>query len=174
VKSTKPRIVLLFPGISTLVGALFASACAEPAARGPEGSSVQLPVVAPGVASGGTSVAPLGPRVDADTELERTVQKAIAARGEELGVCYEKTLTDASPDTSRVVFVIEIGRDGRASRVLEGRREGLSDEQVKCFARVLKQHPFHDGASGDMRVQAPLAFVKKKSAPPVTSSSAKP
>ena len=125
-------------------------------------------------ASNGAAEAPPGPRVDADTELERTVQKAIAARGEELGVCYEKTLTDASPDTSRVVFVIDIGRDGRASRVLEGRREGLSDEQVKCFARVLKARPFHDGASGDMRIQAPLAFVKKKSAPPATSSSASP
>ena len=112
--------------------------------------------------------------VDADTELERTVQKAIAARGEELGVCYEKTLTDASPETSRVVFVIEIGRDGRASRVLEGRREGLSNEQVKCFARVLKARPFHDGASGDMRIQAPLAFVKKKSARPATSASPTP
>lgn len=125
-----------------------------------------------GVASAGSSGAPRGAtegssaaRVDADTELERTVQKAIAARGEELGVCYEKTLTEASPDTSRVVFVIDIGRDGRASHVLEGRREGLSDEQVKCFARVLKARPFHDGASGDMRIQAPLAFVKKKSAP---------
>lgn len=133
-----------------------------------------------GVASAGSSAASRGAtdgssgaRVDADTELERTVQKAIAARGEELGVCYEKTLTDASPDTSRVVFVIDIGRDGRASRVLEGRRDGLSDEQVKCFAHVLKARPFHDGASGDMRIQAPLTFVKKKSAP-VPSASASP
>jgi hypothetical protein len=171
VRSTKHRNTLLLQGLLLSVGAILAQACAESAARVSEAETVHVASVAAGRPSGASaeSTGP-NPRLDADTELERTVQKAIAARGEELGVCYEKTLTDASPETSRVVFVIEIGRDGRASRVLEGRREGLSNEQVKCFARVLKARPFHDGASGDMRIQAPLAFVKKKSVLPATSA----
>jgi hypothetical protein len=101
--------------------------------------------------------------VDAHAELERLVYKAIDARSTELWACYRKGLRDSSPPKSRVVIVLEIAQDGRATHVFEGHREGLGDEELRCMSHVLKARPFHDGAASTMRLQVPLTFTREGS-----------
>ncbi len=101
--------------------------------------------------------------VDGQGDLERTIYKAIDARGPDLWACYRKGLRESSPPKSHVVIVLEIAQDGRATRVFEGHREGLGDTEVRCISHVLKAKPFHDGAASNMRLQVPLTFTREGS-----------
>jgi hypothetical protein len=100
---------------------------------------------------------PLG---DPDAELEERTQAAVLAHRPSLRGCYEDALAKHPTMEGRVVLVVDIGQNGRASRVLEGRREGLSDDVVHCLARVLRTIAFHDGAARPVRIQVPLSFSK--------------
>ena len=82
-----------------------------------------------------------------------------------LRACYEDALARTPEMEGRVVLVLEIGQNGRASRVLQGRSEGLSDDVVRCLARVLKTIPFHDGAARTVRIRLPLAFSRQEPPP---------
>ena len=131
--------------------------------------------VALGIAGCGPSVAPVAePRPaapdtipvsshDAQADLEKLVHESIDARRNELWACYRKGLRDSSPIEGHVTIVLEIAQDGRATRVLEGRRTGIDDDAVKCMSRVFKARPFHDGAASTMRLQIPFTFTKEGS-----------
>ncbi len=117
---------------------------------------------------GGTASAPLPPpatttseppRRDADAELEDRVRQVVVATRRELRACYEQGLHRDATLAGRVTLIVEIDQTGYASHVLEGRREGgFTDDDVKCFAHVLRATRWHDGAGHPMRIQIPLIF----------------
>ena len=94
---------------------------------------------------------------DADTDLEARVHEVIVRERPRLRACYEETLAKDPTHAGRVVLVIDVEQDGTARHVFEGRREGLSDEEIRCMVHVLKSIKFHDGAARSMRVQVPLS-----------------
>jgi hypothetical protein len=98
---------------------------------------------------------------DPEVELEKTTRLVIVANQPKLRACYEDALAKTPDLEGRVVLVIDVGQNGRASHVLEGHREGLTDDVVRCLARVLKTIAFHDGAARTIRVQVPFAFSKR-------------
>lgn len=98
---------------------------------------------------------------EADAELEKRIRETVVAERPKLRACYERGLARDIHLAGRVVLVIEVGQDGTAAHVFEARRQGLGDEEVKCFAGVLKKARFHDGAGRPMRVQVPIAFEPK-------------
>jgi hypothetical protein len=100
------------------------------------------------------------PLPDAEAELEERTRAAILAHRPRLRQCYEDALARSPDAEGRVVLVVDVGQNGKASRVLEARREGLGDDVVKCLARVLKTVAFHDGAARTVRIQVPFAFSK--------------
>ena len=111
--------------------------------------------------------APSAPMVDAaadagptnaDDELAARIRLVVTGESRNLRACYEKGLERDPTMQGHVVLVLDVSENGQATKVLEGKREGLGDEEIKCFARVLKAARFHDGAARSMRVQVPLTF----------------
>jgi hypothetical protein len=102
---------------------------------------------------------PSAPRTDPDAELEARTRDVVVNHRASLRACYEDALAKSPGLQGRVVLVVEVGQNGRAERVLEGRRDGLNDEVVKCLARELRSIAFHDGAARAIRIQVPLAFA---------------
>lgn len=98
---------------------------------------------------------------EADAELERRIRETVVAERPKLRACYEQGLARDIHLSGRIVLVVEVGQDGTAAHVFEARRQGLGEEEVKCFAGVLKKARFHDGAGRPMRVQVPLVFEPK-------------
>ncbi len=98
---------------------------------------------------------------EAEAELEKRIRETVVAERPKLRACYEQGLARDIHLAGRVILVIEVGQDGTAAHVFEARRQGLGDEEVKCFAGVLKKARFHDGAGRAMRVQVPIAFEPK-------------
>jgi hypothetical protein len=100
--------------------------------------------------------------VGAQDELERQTRQVVLANLPRLRACYEDALL-ASPDmTGRVILVIDVGQNGKATHVLEGRREGLSDDVIRCLSRTIKTLSFHDGAARTIRIQVPFNFAKRE------------
>ena len=95
---------------------------------------------------------------DADADLESRIHAVIVRERPRLRACYEDALANDPTHAGRVVLVIDVEQDGMARHVFEGRREGLSEDEVRCMVRVLKSIKFHDGAARAMRVQVPLSF----------------
>jgi outer membrane biosynthesis protein TonB len=120
---------------------VLAAACSAPATAPPPSAPAELP--------------------DAEAELERLTRAAIVAHRSRLRACYEDTLARSPEMEGRVVLVLDVGQNGKAARVLEGHREGLGDDVVRCLARVLKTIPFHDGAARTIRIQVPFAFTRR-------------
>ncbi len=104
---------------------------------------------------------PTSKPADADAELEQHTRDVIVRNRPRLRGCYEEALGTAPDLEGRVTLVIDVGQDGKAAHVFEGRREGLNDEVVRCLARVVKTLPFHDGAARTIRIQVPLAFGRR-------------
>lgn len=100
-------------------------------------------------------------RIDAEAELEQTTRNVLIANRPRLRACYEDALAKTPDLEGKIVLVIDVGQNGRAAHVLEGRREGLPDEVVRCLARVVKTIAFHDGAARTIRIQVPLSFSKR-------------
>lgn len=101
-----------------------------------------------------------GAPADPDQELEDRVRSVIVAQRPGFRVCYEQGLARDPTLAGRVVLMVEVDQTGRAARVLEGRREGtFTDDEVKCFARVLRAAHYHDGAGRPVRIQVPLSFA---------------
>lgn len=98
---------------------------------------------------------------EADAELEKRIRESIVAERPKLRACYEQGLARDIHLSGRVVLVIEVGQDGTAAHVFEARRQGLGEDEVRCFAGVLKKARFHDGAGRAMRIQVPLVFEPK-------------
>lgn len=99
---------------------------------------------------------------DPEAELEQQTRSVIVKNRPRLRACYEEALARAPDLEGRVVLVLEVGQNGKATHVLEARREGLGDDVVRCLARVLKTIPFHDGAARTIRIQVPLGFSKSE------------
>ncbi|HEY8074938.1 MAG TPA: AgmX/PglI C-terminal domain-containing protein [Labilithrix sp.] len=105
------------------------------------------------------SSAPARSNDDAEAELEERVRQVVVATRRELRACYERGLARDATLAGRLTLMVEIDQSGRAAHVLEGRRDGgFTDDDVKCFARVLRETRFHDGAANPMRIQIPLSF----------------
>lgn len=101
----------------------------------------------------------------AEDELATRIRLVITGESRNLRACYEKGLERDPTLAGHVTLVLDVSEKGRATRVLEGKREGLGDEEIKCFARVLKAAHFHDGAARSMRIQVPLTFSPRADAP---------
>jgi hypothetical protein len=130
------------------------------------GGAATAPSTAPAPAPAPASPAEPAPRRDADAELEERVRQVVVATRAAMRACYEDGLRRDATLAGRITLVVEIDQSGRASHVLEGRREGgFTDDDVRCFARVLRATRFHDGAGHPMRVQVPLAFQPDAPAP---------
>lgn len=114
----------------------------------------------PSATSSSSSSSPAS-RIDAEAELEQTTRNVLIANRPRLRACYEDALAKTPDLEGKVVLVIDVGQNGRAAHVLEGRREGLTDDVVRCLARVVKTIAFHDGAARTVRVQVPLSFSKR-------------
>jgi hypothetical protein len=108
---------------------------------------------------------------DPDADLEDRIRAVIVKERPQLRACYEATLAKDPTHAGRVVLVVEVDRDGIARHVFEGRREGLLDEEVRCFVRVLKSIKFHDGAARAMKVQLPLSFTPEAETSPASTAS---
>jgi len=76
--------------------------------------------------------------VEVEKELEERVRAIVVAEKAKLRACYERGLERDPGLVGRVVLVLEVGQSGTATHVFEARREGLGEEEVKCFAHVLK------------------------------------
>jgi hypothetical protein len=99
-------------------------------------------------------------RADPEDELEARVRSVVVAQRAGLRLCYEQGLARDPKLAGRVVLVVEVDQAGAAARVLVGSHEGsFTDEDVKCFARVLRAAHYHDGAGRPVRIQVPLAFA---------------
>lgn len=128
---------------------------------------VMLALVLVGCGGAATPAAPLeappAPKSiqESEAELEKRIRETVVAERPKLRACYEQGLARDINLAGRVVLVIEVGQDGTAVHVFEARRQGLGEEEVKCFAGVLKKARFHDGAGRAMRVQVPLVFEPK-------------
>ncbi|MDB4934104.1 MAG: hypothetical protein JWP87_1076 [Labilithrix sp.] len=96
---------------------------------------------------------------DAEAELAERIRKVVVAERTRLRACYEQALAKAPSLAGRVTLVLEVGQNGMASHVFEAHREGLGEDEVKCFARVLKSVRFHDGAASAVKIQVPLSFA---------------
>jgi hypothetical protein len=155
------RIVLLpfVLGVTTVASSL----C--PACSGPKQETA--PPSSTPATSSSSSNALLG--VDAgptaEEELAARIRLVVTAESRNLRACYEAGLAKDPTLQGHVVLVLEVSEKGRATRVLEGKREGLGDEEIKCFARVLKAAHFHDGAARSMRIQVPLSFSPRVDPP---------
>lgn len=99
---------------------------------------------------------------DADAELEERIRAVIVSARPRLRACYEEALAKDPTHAGRVVLVVDVEQDGIARHVFEGHREGLGDDEVRCFVRILKSLKFHDGAARAMRIQTPLAFTPEE------------
>jgi hypothetical protein len=99
---------------------------------------------------------------EVEKELEERIRAVVVAEKPKLRACYERGLERNPELAGHVVLVLEVGQAGNATHVFEARREGLGDDEVKCFAHVLKAAHFHDGAARAVRIQVPLAFAKAK------------
>jgi len=97
---------------------------------------------------------------DAQDELEQQTRNVVLNNLSRLRACYDEALTKNADLAGRVTLVIDVGQNGKASHVLEGRREGLNDEVIHCLARIIKTLPFHDGAARTVRIQIPFSFTK--------------
>jgi len=104
-------------------------------------------------------------RITGEEELAERIRLVVTAETKKLRECYEAGLAKDPTLKGHVTLVVDVAENGRASRVLEGKRDGLGDEEVKCFARVLKAARFHDGAASAMRIQVPLSFSPATPAP---------
>jgi hypothetical protein len=98
-------------------------------------------------------------RGDAEDELSERIRKVVLAERSRLRACYEEGLARTPALQGRVVLVLDVGQNGMAAHVFEAHREGLGEEEVKCFARVLESARFHDGAARAVKIQVPLAFA---------------
>ena len=101
----------------------------------------------------------------ADEDLATRIRLVVTGESRNLRACYEKGLERDPNLAGHVVLVLDVSEKGRATKVLEGKREGLGDDEIKCFARVLKAARFHDGAARSMRVQVPLTFSPRAESP---------
>lgn len=97
----------------------------------------------------------------AERELEERIREVVVKERPNLRACYERGLEKNPALAGRVVLVLEVAQNGMASHVFEARRSGLGDDEVRCFARVLKAAHFHDGAGRAVRIEVPLAFSSK-------------
>lgn len=96
---------------------------------------------------------------DAEAELAERIRAVVLAQRTRLRACYEEGLARTPTLAGRVVLVLEVAQSGMATHVFEARRDGLGEQEVACFARVLKSTRFHDGAASAARIQVPLAFA---------------
>jgi len=97
----------------------------------------------------------------AERELEERIREVVVKERPNLRACYERGLEKNPALAGRLVLVLEVAQNGMASHVFEARRSGLGDDEVRCFARVLKAAHFHDGAGRAVRIEVPLAFSPK-------------
>lgn len=97
----------------------------------------------------------------AEKDLEERIREVVVKERPNLRACYERGLEKNPALAGRVVLVLEVAQNGMASHVFEARRSGLGDDEVRCFARVLKAAHFHDGAGRAVRIEVPLAFSSK-------------
>lgn len=97
----------------------------------------------------------------AENELEERIREVVVKERPNLRACYERGLEKNPTLAGRVVLVLEVAQNGMAAHVFEARRSGLGDDEVRCFARVLKAAHFHDGAGRAVRIEVPLAFSSK-------------
>lgn len=97
----------------------------------------------------------------AEREIEERIRAVVVKERPNLRACYERGLEKDPRLEGRVLLVLDVGQNGMASKVFEARRAGLGDEEIRCFARVLKAAHFHDGAARSVRIEVPLAFSMK-------------
>jgi len=113
-----------------------------------------------GAGASSSGAAPSASLAEAEAELARKIREVVVAERSRLRACYEEGLARNPALAGRVVLVLEVGQAGTATRVFEARRDGLGEEEVRCFARVLRAAHFHDGAASAVRIEVPLAFAK--------------
>lgn len=97
----------------------------------------------------------------AERDLEDRIREVVVKERSNLRACYERGLEKDPRLAGRVVLVLDVGQNGMATKVFEAHRTGLGDDEVRCFARVLKAAHFHDGAARAVRIEVPLAFAPK-------------
>lgn len=121
---------------------------------------VETTLPASGSPSGSASGSASGRTPDAQEELEQQTRNVVLANLPRLRACYDEALIKTPDLAGRVTLVIDVGQNGKAAHVLEGRRDGLNDDVIHCLARILKTFSFHDGAARTVRIQIPFSFTK--------------